>query len=570
MLRDSLPTALRPVLRPFGLDGTRVLLELDLGRGVLEAPPSSPIQALRSMNTPTLRSVVEALEKAADDPRVVGLVAHIGQWQPSLAQSAELRAAVATLAGAGKRTVAWSEAYGELGPGNLGYHLASAFEEVWLQPTGDVGLVGLTAEAVFLRDTFEKLGVQVQLGQRHEYKTAANTFLESAMTEPHREMMTRLVESSMETVVADIAASRGLEEGLVRAAVEVAPLSATEALDRGFVDHLGYRQDVYAAVRGDEDSTELKYAERYHRSGGPLAALGSKVPGRGGDAVAVIHATGPIHLGRSGGSSPLSGPSVGSDTLGAALRAAGRADDVRAVVLRVDSPGGSYVASDAVRREIEALRASGTPVVASMGTVAASGGYFIAMPCDRIVASPGTLTGSIGVLAGKQVLREALGRVGVRRDSVSVGRYADMFSTDRPFDEEEWERLEAWLDRVYDDFTGKAAADREMPLEDLRAVAKGRVWTGADALDVGLVDELGGLSRAVDLACELAGVDRGGVTTRTLPKPNPLEMLFPAENSEAASAARLGEGIPLLDRLLRAAGLSTHGVLSLPLDLRIR
>lgn len=569
MLRTSLPTALRPVLRPLGLDRTQLLLELDLGRGVLEAPPSSPLEALRSLHTPTLRSVVEALEKAERDPRVVGLVAHLGQWQPSLAQSAELRAAVQRLRDAGKRTVAWNEAYGELGPGNLGYHLASAFEEVWLQPTGDVGLVGLTAEAVFLRDTFDKLGVQPQIGQRHEYKTAANTFLETGMTEPHREMMTRLVESSMESVVADIAASRGLEEALVRTAVEVAPLTAQQALDRGLVDHLGYRQDVYAAVRGDDDSTDLKYVERYHKVGG-LAALGDRVHGRGRPAVAVVHATGPIHLGRSGGSSPLARASVGSDTLGAALRAAGRDDDVRAVVLRIDSPGGSYVASDAVRREIEALRGTGTTVVASMGTVAASGGYFIAMPCDRVVASPGTLTGSIGVLAGKQVLREALGRVGVRRDSVSVGRYADMFSTDRPFDEEEWERLEGWLDRVYDDFTGKAAMDRGMPVEDLRAVAKGRVWTGADALGIGLVDELGGLSHAVDVACRLAGVDRGDVTTRTLPKPNPLEMLFPAENSEAAPAARLGEGIPLLDRVLRAAGLSAYGVLTMPYELRIR
>jgi protease-4 len=569
MLRDSLPTALRPVLRPLGLDRTQLLLELDLGRGVQEAPPSSPLQALRSLHIPTLRSVVEALEKAERDPRVVGLVAHLGQWQPSLAQSAELRAAVQRLRDAGKRTVAWNEAYGELGPGNLGYHLASAFDEVWLQPTGEVGLVGLTAEAVFLRDTFDKLGVQSQIGQRHEYKTAANTFLESGMTEPHREMMTRLVESSMEAVVADIAASRGLEEALVRTAVEVAPLSSQQALDRGLVDHLGYRQDVYAAVRGDDDSTDLKYVERYHKVGG-LAALGDRVPGRGGPAVAVVHATGPIHLGRSGRSSPLSGPSVGCDTLGAALRAAGRDDDVRAVVLRIDSPGGSYVASDAVRREIEALRGTGTAVVASMGTVAASGGYFIAMPCDRVVASPGTLTGSIGVLAGKQVLREALGRVGVRRDSVSVGRYADMFSTDRPFDNEEWERLESWLDRVYDDFTEKAAVDRGMPVEDLRAVAKGRVWTGADALGIGLVDELGGLSHAVDVACGLAGVDRGDVTTRTLPKPNPLEALFPAENSEAASAARLGEGIPLLDRVLRAAGLSAYGVLTMPYEFRIR
>ncbi|MGH3365525.1 MAG: signal peptide peptidase SppA, partial [Nocardioidaceae bacterium] len=545
----------------------RVLLELDLTRGLLESPPASPIEALRAVHVPSLRGVVEALRRAVGDDQVVGLVAHVGAKQPTLAQSNELRAAVAAFRSTGRPTVCWSETYGELGPGNVGYHLASAFDEVWIQPSGDVGLVGVTAQAVFLRDTLDKLGVQPQISQRHEYKSAAETFLRSSMSDANREMVTRLVDSAMDTLVRDVASGRGLDEAAVREAIDEAPLSAEEAVARKLVDRVGYRDEVYRELNERLGEPELKYVERYGKGG--LAQAGASVARRGKPVVAVVHAAGPIHLGRSS-STPLSGRSVGSDSIGSALRAAAKDDSVKAMVLRVDSPGGSYVASDTIRREVLALRRTGRPVVASMANVAASGGYYIAMPADRVLASAGTITGSIGVLAGKQVIREMLERAGVRRESVTDGRYADMFSSDRPFDEEEWQRLESWLDRVYDDFTSKAAEDRGMPVEDLRAVARGRVWTGSDALDHGLVDELGGLERAVQVACERAGVDRGEVELRTMPKPKPLERLLPAENSESPAAASFGDGLPLLDGLLAAAGLSSYGVLSMPVNWRLR
>jgi protease-4 len=543
-----------------------VLLELDLTRGLLESPPASPIEALRAVHVPSLRGVVEALRRAAGDDQVVGLVAHVGAKQPTLAQSNELRAAVAAFRSTGRPTVCWSETYGEMGPGNVGYHLASAFDEVWVQPSGDVGLVGVTAQAVFLRDTLDKLGVQPQISQRHEYKSAAETFLRSSMSDANREMVTRLVDSAMDTLVRDVASGRGLDEAAVREAIDAAPLSAEEAVARKLVDRVGYRDEVYAELNERLGEPELKYVERYGKGG--LAQAGASVARRGKPVVAVVHAAGPIHLGRSS-STPLSGRSVGSDSIGSALRAAAKDDSVKAVVLRVDSPGGSYVASDTIRREVLALRRTGRPVVASMANVAASGGYYVAMPADRVLASAGTITGSIGVLAGKQVIREMLERAGVRRESVTDGRYADMFSSDRPFDEDEWQRLESWLDRVYDDFTSKAAEDRGMSVEDLRAVARGRVWTGSDALAHGLVDELGGLERAVQVACERAGVDRGEVELRTMPKPKPLERLLPAENSESPAAASFGDGLPLLDGLLAAAGLSSYGVLSMPVNWRL-
>jgi protease-4 len=562
-------------LRRIGLPaGGRLLLELDLTRGLLEAPPSSPIAAMRSLRTPSLRAVVEALDKAAREERVAGLVAHVGIREPSLAQSNELRTVVRAFRAAGKPTVCWSESYGETGPGNVAYHFASAFEEVWLQPSGDLGLVGLTGQAVFVREMLDQLSIQTQLGQRHEYKTAANMFLESGMTDAQREMTTALVESAMATIVADVAEARGMTAEAVRDVVDRAPLSAAEAVAAGLVDRVGYRDDVYASLRERLGEVELLYAERFGRTG--IGQLAGSTPLQRKPVVALVQASGPIHLGRSG-SSPLAGTSVGSDSLSAALRAAARDDEVQAVVLRVDSPGGSYVASDAIRREVLALRRAGKPVIASMATVAASGGYYIAMPCDRIVANPGTLTGSIGVLAGKQVIRDALARIGVRVESVSSGRYAEMFSPQRPFGEDEWQRLEAWLDRVYDDFTSKAAEDRGMEVEALRAVAKGRVWTGADAQRRGLVDDLGGLAEAIDAACRAAGVDRSDVRLRVLPKVKPLERLMPAENSEAPAAAAglgfgldLGDGVPLLDLVSSAIGMPGAGVLTAVLPHRLQ
>jgi protease-4 len=541
----------------------RLLLELDLTRGVVETPPGSPLRAPGTRQVPVLQALLDALGRAADDRHVAGLVAHIGQRPISLAHSGELRDAVRRFRASGKPAVAWTESFGELTAGNVGYHLASAFEEIWLQPSGDLGLTGVSARAVFLRDALDRLGVDPQLSQRHEYKTAADTFLRSTMTDAGREMARRLAESATETILANVAEARGLDEASVRAIVDRAPLTAPEALDAGLVDRIGYRDEVLSGLRARLGETRLLYLDRYGRGRERRTALANAVMHRRRPVVALVRASGPIHLGRAG---RWPGPSVGSDTLGATLRAAGRDASVKAVVLRVDSPGGSYTASDAIRREVLALRATGRPVVASMGTVAGSGGYYVAMPCDAVVASPATLTGSIGVLGGKQVTRDALGRVGVRVDSEAVGAHAEMFSTQRPFTDEEWSRLEGWLDRVYEDFTEKAAADRGMEVEALRAVARGRVWTGADALAHGLVDRLGGLDDALDHACERAGLRREDVDVRPLPRVTALGRMRPPRSSEqpAAASAALGD-LPLPAGVLTALGLPPYaGVLTLP------
>jgi len=541
-----------------------LLLELDLSRGLLETPPSSPLR-VRERQVPVVRGVVDGLARAAGDERVVGLVAHLGQRPISLAHSSELRDAVLRFRASGKLTVAWTETFGEMSAANVGYHLATSFAEIWLQPTGDLCLTGVVARALFVRGALDRLGVDPQLAQRYEYKTAADTFLRTGMSDAGREMSRRLAESATETIVADVAAARGLEPSVVRETIERAPLTAEEARAARLVDELGYRDEVYASLRHRLGTVALRYVERYERHQERRAALRRVVVRRSRPAVALVRATGPIHLGRSGGL-PLGSPTVGSGTLGATLRGAGRDPAVKAVVLRVDSPGGSYAASDAIRRDVLQLRGSGRPVIASMASVAASGGYYIAMPCDAVVAEPGTLTGSIGVVGGKQVIRDALGRVGIGVDSEAVGAHAEMFSTQRPFTDDEWQRLEAWLDRVYEDFTRKAAGDRAMTPERLQEVARGRVWTGADALARGLVDRLGGLEDAIGLACEHAGLRREDVDVRALPHLSLRQRLQQPESSEhpAAGRAALGDH-PLLPAALDALGLPPlTGVLSLP------
>ena len=248
---------------------------------------------------------------------------------------------------------------------------------------------------------------------------------------------------------------------------------------------------------------------------------------------------------------------MGSDTIAAALRSAAADDGVRAIVLRVNSPGGSYVASDTIWREVVRARAAGKPVVVSMGDVAASGGYYISMAADAIVAQPGTVTGSIGVLSGKPVLGELLGRAGVTTDSVTQGAHSAMFSTSRPFSEDEWALVNDWLDHIYADFTGKVAEGRGMTAERVHELARGRVWTGADALANGLVDELGGLDRAAALARRRAGLPPGA-PLRVYPRVRAARPAPPAGSSDGRAAAATPLAASLLAESL-GPGLAARG-----------
>ncbi|MFF1822614.1 signal peptide peptidase SppA [Kribbella sp. NPDC058245] len=544
-----------------------LLLELDLTRGVLETPPASPVAAFRARHLPTLRELVAALRKAARDESVAGLVAHLGGARLSLSQVQDLRDALADFRTSGKPAVAWTESFGEAGGGTVPYYLATAFDEIWVQPSGDLGITGVTMQAVFVRGALDKAGVIPQFGKRREYKTAADTFTEKQMTGPGREMAARLAESVYEQIVDGIAVRRRLSPERVRELVDSAPLHAQAALDAGLVDRLGYRSDVYDELEKTLGETERLLAERYVRRGPrTLAELQRRLPWPEKPLVAVVRVSGGITVGRNA-NSPLGGPGSGSDTVGAALRAVADNDKVKAVVLRIDSPGGSYVASDAIRNEVLRLRSTGKPVIASMGSVAASGGYFVAMPADVIVAQPGTITGSIGVLTGKGVVRDALARIGISQQAVSEGENARMYSAQEEFSDDQWDRLEETLDRIYQDFVAKAALDRGLPEAELEALARGRVWTGADAFDRKLVDELGGFQHALTLACNRAGLDRDNMQVATVPHRNLLDQLrAPTTTDDLAVTAQPLTLDGLASGVYSALGLPPAGLLRMPLN----
>ena len=498
-----------------------LILELDLSEGIAEEPPADPLSAVLAMRRPRLADVLDGLRRARADDKVRALVVKIGGRQIGFARVQELRSAIAEFRRAGKATVAWAETYGEFGPGNAAYYLATAFKRIWLQPSGDVGLTGLSLEQWFLRGALDKLGLEYEVSKRHEYKNAADRLTEQGFTGPAREALQQLASSLTGQITEAVAERLAIPVAQARELIDNGPYVAEEALELRLVDALGYRDEVYDDVRKSAGAdSHLVYLGRYHRSRA-LAERARKLPEPAKDMVALIYASGPIRRGRSG-RGPMSGGAMGSDTVSAALRTAAGDRRVRAIVLRVNSPGGSYVASDTIWREVVRARQAGTPIVVSMGDVAASGGYYIAMAADEIVAQPGTITGSIGVLTGKPVTSSLLERVGITTDSVTVGTHADMFSTTRPFSEEEWAKINSWLDRIYADFTGKVASGRNMTREQVHEIARGRVWTGADAATIGLVDRLGGLDDAVALARRKAGLP-DSAPVRAYPRTTPLD-----------------------------------------------
>jgi protease-4 len=350
-------------------------------------------------------------------------------------------------------------------------------------------LTGLLAEAPFVRGTLDKLGIVARFAARGEYKNAVNTFTERRFTAPHREATTRLITSQFDQIVRGIASGRGLSEDDVRAIVDRAPLSAQEALDAKLIDGLAYRDEVLAKLETGGAKPERLSLARYLALAGP--------PSVNGDTVALIHGVGVVTSGKSS-VDPMSGDvGMGSETLGEAFRSAVEADRVRAILFRIDSPGGSYVASDTIWREVTRARESGKPVIVSMSDVAASGGYFVAMPADRIVAQPGTITGSIGVFSGKMLTGGLWDKLGVTWDEVHIGTNATMWTALSDYTPSQRANLDGTLDRIYQDFTSKVAAARQLPKERVEEIARGRIWTGEDALARGLVDALGGYPEAL-------------------------------------------------------------------------
>jgi protease IV len=552
-----------------------LILELDLTDAIAEGPPQDPVQALLTMRRMRLPDLLEGLKRARTDDRVRALVVKVGGSRNGLAKIQELREAITDFRQSGKLTVAWSETFGDFVRGNLPYYLATGCDRIYLQPSGTLGLTGVAVEQVFLHGALEKLGIDFQTGKRYEYKSAADQLTETGFTGPAREAAQRLTESVAEQLAAAIADGRHKAPEQARELLGRGPFLAQQALDEGLVDALYYRDEVYEQVRKEAglDAT-LLYLQRYQRTHA-ITDLPRRVQSlqkaQHERFVAMIYAHGAIRHGRSGRGAGPGGGGMGSDTVSAALRAAGADERARAIVLRVNSPGGSATASDVIWREVVRLRAAGKPVVVSMGDVAASGGYFISAPADVIVTQPGTITGSIGVILGKPVLRDLFGRAGVNTDTVAESENATMFSSSRPFSDAEWERINVWLDAIYEDFTKKVADGRRLSLDQVHELARGRVWTGADAVANGLADETGGIRDAIAIARRRAGLP-DDAPVRVYPRLGPLDQLRPAESSEVrpAAGARFDPRSLFADgwgpawQFAAAAGLPPSGPLTLP------
>jgi len=556
------------VLSSFATEGvpSATLVEFDLSGDVREWVPDDPIARALLGDGATVRDVTDALDRAAADDRVAGAFVRVGDLAVGFARIQEMRQAIARFRRSGKPIVAWADTFGEFSAGNGAYYLASACDRVFMQPSGAVGLTGLFAEGAFRRGLYDKIGVRPEMGQRFEYKSAMNVHTETGFTAPEREALDAVLASLSGQIVADVATDRGLAPEVVRATIDRAPLIGEEAVAAGLVDRLAYRDEALADLRERAGSGRLLYADRYlERAGRPNDV--------GRDVIALVYGVGVVVRGAAG-YDPLTGQTaLGSDDVAAALRAAAADRRVRAIVFRVDSPGGSYVASDSVWREVVRAREDGTPVVVSMGDLAASGGYFVSMDADRIVAQPGTITASIGVLGGKLVTRDLWGKLGISFDETHVGRNAGMWSAQQPYTASGRERLDAFLDGVYRDFTARVAAGRDLPPERVLEIARGRVWTGEDAAELGLVDELGGLGDAVRAARRIAGIaEDARVRVQVFPEPrSPLEALLgerpdSSERSVAIAVSRLLDRVrPAVLALDRAGvGAREPGILTLP------
>jgi protease IV len=457
---------------------------------VPEQPGGSDLGSFFESKPASLRAVIESLDRGAGDPKIKAVLLRVSTLSDSgWGKVQELRDAISRFRKSGKPAYAHLEFCG-----NREYYLATACTKIYAVPNAILNVSGLAAEVTFFKGTLDKLGVQAQFEGVGKYKNAPNQFTETGFTAPHREQMNALLDSLFGQFLAAIAKGRGKTEDEARALVDDGPYDGARALEAGLVDELLYEDELLGRLQGAERVAPGRYVK---------SSRGFGFDGR--PKLALIYAVGEIVSGES--QSGFGGDFVGSDTIGRAIRQARKDDSVRAIVLRIDSPGGSGTASDVMWREVTLARKT-KPVIMSMGDVAASGGYYLAMGGDAIVAEPGTITGSIGVFGGKMSLRGLYDKLGLNKEILTRGKNAALFSSYRAWTDEERKSFRRIMTSFYDEFVQKAASGRGKTYDEIHAVAQGRVWTGAEALRVGLVDRLGGLDVALGLAKERAKIGK--------------------------------------------------------------
>ena len=479
------------------------VLQLDLRGGLSDQDSQNPFAAFGGGGGQSVMSIVETLRRAETDDKVEAVLVRLPEGGMAPASADELRLAFKHFRAVGKKPIfAHSQGLYPSGLVTSTYMLGASASEFWMQPDSSLQAVGASSEEMFFKRFFDKYGVKAEYEQRYEYKNAVNPYLYSDYTPAHRESTLSWMGSVYNSALTTAAQDRKVNPAVLIRTIEAGPYSAEEAKAKGLIDRVGQVKDAQDAMlsRAGKGAKLLDFDD--------YASRAKRQPIKTGPTIAVVSAEGAIMTGSGSGGSPFGGDStIYSDQVSKALYDAIDDKDVKAIVFRVSSPGGSDTASEQILAAVKAARKAGKPVVVSMGTYAASGGYWISSGASAIVAEPTTLTGSIGVFGGKFALGDALSRFGVDTRQVHVGGdYSGAFGTGEGFTPDQRAKFSAWMDRIYAGFVNRVAEGRKLPPERVREIAKGRVWTGVQAKQLGLVDELGGFYEAVEKAKSLAGV----------------------------------------------------------------
>ncbi|MCS7033431.1 MAG: signal peptide peptidase SppA [Phycisphaerae bacterium] len=489
----------------------------------------------------TLRSIVSRLHKARDDQSLQAVLLSFGAGASmNLAAATEIRDALAEIRRAGKKVFVFADSYD-----SITYTVASAATDICMLEAGEVTIPGIGVETMFYRGTMDKVGITPDFVQIGEYKGAQEPYMRTSASEELRGEMNKLVDSLFTLIVDGIATTRGLSRDTVRRAIDDTMVSGPEALERGLVDHLvdqdGLRQLIERKLDGEMNLIE-NYAAKpreevdFSNIFSLLKAMTRKPEATRGPTVALFYAEGVITDG-SGEGGLLESAGIGSETMRSALRTAGKDENVKAVVIRIDSPGGSALASEVIWQAIRRV-AKEKPVIISIGGMAASGGYYLASAGDYIFADPSAIIGSIGVVGGKFVLKDLFTRIGLSTEEFSKGRNADLYSTTKVWDERQRELIRKSMQTVYDQFTQRVMTTRRGKIADIDRVARGRIFLAGEAQKLGLVDELGGLEKAIAHAAERAGLEKDKFEIQTLPAPKTLADLLSGGTTQLRSASR--------------------------------